>query len=185
MTKQIRDILLYNNDEYYLNEEYLENYFKEFQDQKPKIESCFTALWRGYIATFEIRDEQLFVKDIRMYSDPKLNLKILNDLFPNNNKFEWFSGLIRIDAFRGEYDDEHPDAIFKFLEILNGNLKNVWELNYEDFQAFKELQFEYFKGTESYNKLYSLWRNNNPKMPDSEIDKYISEGIIRNSKELF
>jgi len=181
MTRQIRDILIYNGYEYYLNDEYLEQFFEQFPEKKPVIESSFSALWRGYVATFEIVEEQLFVKRISVFSECNLD-----EFFPNSRKFDWFTGLIRIDDFRGEYDDENdPSAIFEFLEIVNGNLKNIWKLNYLDFIAFKEIQFDYFKTTQDYANLYLLWRKNNPKIPDSDIDKYISESIMRNSKELF
>ncbi len=100
MTRQIRDRLIYNENEYGLNVELLERYFREFPNKKPESELKETALWRGYIATFEIKDQQLYVREIEIFKNADLNAKVVKDLFPNNKKFDWFSGLIRIDDFR-------------------------------------------------------------------------------------
>jgi len=185
MTRQIRDILIYNGNEFELNEELLEGYFKEFPEKRPESEMVMTALWRGYIAVFEIKENQLFINQLKIFTDTKLNLKTLNNLFPNNNKFEWFSGLIRIDDFRGEYDDENDiNAVYEILEIKRGNLLNHWKLNHEDFISFKNILFDDFKKTNNYEKLYSRWKNNNPTMDDSKIDVYIYDYIIRNVREI-
>lgn len=186
MTVQIRDRLIYSGENYYLNEELLEGYFEEYPEKRPESKVSCSALWRGYRATFEIKDEQLLVDKLEMFADIDPNLKITKELFPNNNKFEWYSGLIRIDEYRGEWDDENEDAIFEYLEIYKGDLIQKRTMDFEELQIFKEYQFEYFKITEEYNKAYSLWRNNNPKMDVNKIDKYIYEGLLqRYSREIF
>jgi len=186
MTRQIRDRLIYGGDEYHLSEEILEDYFKQNPNIKPKSEILCTALWRGYIATFEIKENQMFVQKLEMLEDTGLNLKITRELFPINNKFDWYTGLIRIDDYRGEWDDENEDAIFEYLEIYKGDLVQKRTMNFEELEIFKEYQFEYFKTTEEYKKAYSLWKNNNPKMDVTEIDYYIYKGLLnRYSKEIF
>ena len=175
MTQQIRDKLIYDGKEYYLNNEILEYYFDEFPKSKPESNSIMTDCWRGYCATFEIINNELIIKEFDLLdwfeTDSEEKLKI--DLF-HKNKYSWFTGFIRIDDFRGKYDDENNEkGIYELLEIKNGNLVNHWKLNYNDFLAFKEILFLDFKETLKYNEAVSKWKSNNPMMKQNEIDKYI------------
>jgi hypothetical protein len=179
MTRQIKDLLVYDGESYFLNQELLEPFFREYPEKKPVPEVICTALWKGYLATFEIRQGELFVQKIEIFKNTGLNTELVNDLFPNNNKFEWFSGLIRIDGYRGEWDDEKEGSLFQYLEIYRGNLVRLRVMNFEELAIFKAYQFEYFKTTREYEKEYALWRNNNSGMKDAEIDEYIYDGLLR------
>ncbi|WP_153395643.1 hypothetical protein [Chryseobacterium vaccae] len=64
MTQQIRDALLYKDKEYYLNNEILEYYFNEFPERKPENTGGFSACWRGYVAFFEIKNNELIIRKI-------------------------------------------------------------------------------------------------------------------------
>lgn len=145
-----------------------------------------TALWRGYVATFEIKNNELVINEIDWFTteekfDP---IHFKNSNFPTG-KYQWFSGLIRIDNYRGEFDNEDDeDAIFEFLEIKRGNLIKHWKLDYPDFMTFKELIFEDYKRTNEYDKLVRLWQKNNPRLEQDKIDKQIFNGIIRNVREI-
>jgi len=186
MTKQIRDSLIYDGKDYYLNEEILEWYFYKHPERRPDLKAHCTALWRGYVATFEIKEGQLFVEDVSISEDTKANLKKIRELFPRNRKFEWYSGLIRIDEFRGEWDDENEGAMFEYLEIYKGDLIQKRTMDFEELEIFKAYQFEYFKTTEEYRKVYTIWKNNTPTMEDREIDEYIYGGLLkRYSNEMF
>ena len=58
-TEQYSDILIYKGEEYILPVYYLEKYFEKYPDKKPNG-IISTALWRGYVAVFEIKENQLF-----------------------------------------------------------------------------------------------------------------------------
>ncbi|MGH1519843.1 hypothetical protein [Chryseobacterium sp. JK1] len=180
MTQQIRDSLLYEGKEYHLNNEILEYYFKEFPEHKPKDIGALSACWRGYVALFEIKNKELLIKNINCLSSAE-NEKyhdILTHFFPHK-KYAWFSGLIRIDDFRGEYDDENNEhAIYELLEIREGNFINHWKLNFEEFNEFKKMLFIDFKTTTEYEKLFLTWKNNNPGITEIEINEYIFQYLI-------
>jgi len=72
-TGQISDKIIYKGQEYSLNTNPLESFFKKNPDLKPKPDIMSTALWRGYIATFEIQKDQLFVKDIIIEVNDSIN----------------------------------------------------------------------------------------------------------------
>ena len=63
-TAQESDQLIYNGKMYSLSSNPLESYFEKYPDKRPRPEVMTSSLWRGYVATFEIRDSMLYVKDI-------------------------------------------------------------------------------------------------------------------------
>ena len=58
-TQQCCDTIIYNGHSYPTQLNLLEKYFDENPEKKPKIECMSTALWRGYIATFKIKDNRI------------------------------------------------------------------------------------------------------------------------------
>ena len=179
MTYQIRDTLIYEGQTYALNQELLEGYFAAYPEKRPEIEVVCTALWRGYQATFEIRDQQLFVKDLDGFMTQPDAGAFTQPLFPNQNKFEWYSGWIRIDNYRGDWDEEYEGATFEYLEIYKGNFIQKRTMDFEALQTFKALQFEYFKTTPAYERAFDLWRGNNPDLEDEKIQGYLYSSLLQ------
>jgi hypothetical protein len=187
MTRQITDKLIYQSREYYLNVELLENYFREFPSKRPAFEVSCTALWRGYVAVFKIKNDELLIDKIDFLSDIDFNMMSLkNEIFPNN-KFEWYSGLIRIDDFRGEFDSEPEDGIFEYLQIENGNFIQKRIFDYRDLQDFKKEQYEYFLLSEEVEKLYDFWRRNNENgiVNKDELNKIIFKNIMEYTNKVY
>lgn len=186
MTRQIGDTLIFENKEIYLNEELLEQYFRENPDEKPEVDVSCSALWRGYVATFEIKNNELLVKEIDWLSNIELEFTSkLDEVFSNGNKFTWYSGLIRIDDFRGEFDDEPKEGFFEFLEIRNGDLTRKRSMNFQELQKFKEEQYQYFLLSEEIQLVYQFWRMNNKDMAESKINEIIRENILYYTKEVY
>ncbi len=168
-TAQAPDKIIYNGKEYSLYSNPLEPYFEKFPDKRPKSEIMSTALWRGYVATFEVRDNQLFLKDIEIQchdttSKESFSIKwrsVINDVFPdqNNIKIDWFTGILVIPY--GElvnyvhmgYGSTYENYIL--LEFEQGNLKQDLQMDYKKYEKFKERQFQAFKKTKEYKKIKS------------------------------
>jgi len=178
MTRQANDILYFENQKIYLNDFILEEYFNEFPEKRPENDFISTAMWRGYIAEFEIKDNQLLV----LNKDYKLG-----DLFPNNGKYEQYSGLIRIDNFRGEFDLEPENGIFEYLEIVNGNFIQKRVYNYKELQDFKKEQYEYFLISEEIEILYDFWKKNNENgiINKESVNNIIAENIMSYIKRVY
>lgn len=178
MTRQAQDILHYNGTEYFLNQEILENYFRKHPEKRPENDFVSSAMWRAYIAEFMIRENQLFVLN-RDYN--------LADLFPDKGKLKWYSGLIRIDDFGGEFNEEPKNGIFEYLEILNGNLIKHRKFDYEQLQIFKNEQLKYFLLSEEVELVYEFWRRNNENgiVNKDGINKIIAERILEYTKEVY
>lgn len=187
MTRQIKDTLIFENQEYSLNVELLESYFREFPEKRPEFEISCTALWRGYVAVFEVKNDELLIKKIDWLTDIDLNMKSLRDeIFPNN-KFEWYSGLIRIDNFRGEFDEEPRNGIFEYLEIENGNYIRKRVFNYDELQNFKKEQYEYFLLSEEVETLYKYWGRNNENgfINKESVNQIIFEHIMVYTRKVY
>lgn len=187
MTQQIRDTLIYENHKFYLNVELIEQYFREFPEKRPDLLFQCTALWRGYIAEFEIKDNALCINKFDWLADIDFNMKSFRqEIFPEN-KFKWYSGLIRIDDFRGKFDSEPENGIFEYLEIIKGNFKQKRIFNYSELQEFKREQFEYFLMSEEMEKIYDFWRINNEHeiINKENINGIILENIMEYTREVF
>lgn len=164
-TPQMPDKIIYKGKVYKLLSFPLESYFKTHPDKRPKTKGMSTGLWRNYIATFEIKNNQLYVKDIKiMVFDSKSSKEkyksVINQVFPNqkNVKADWDSELLEVAT--GKYIEVEPLIYGKIdyenyliLEINRGNVLRALHLNYKELDEFKEKQFLAFKKTEGYNKL--------------------------------
>jgi hypothetical protein len=131
MTAQAKDIIHYNNERFYINAEPLENYFKEWATKPFEDYLLITACWRGYIATWALRENQLFLIALQPYADQKQNVT-LETLFPNQLVVlaNWFNGEIKIDKgkelepfYNGSYDSLFEEE--EILEFKWGKLVNV------------------------------------------------------------
>ena len=123
------------------------------------------------MATFEIRDNVLYLKDIEVYKggsmSDKANWKsIFKELFPKQEflKVDWRTGLLvlpygkMLKYVHGGYASTYENYII--LEIDNGNLTKEKQLKYKDYEKFKRKQFRAFKKTEAYKNLRKLGRTN-------------------------
>jgi hypothetical protein len=168
-TAQYPDKIIYIGKEYSLHSNPLETYFKMNPDKRPKGGIMSTALWRGYVATFEVKEKQLFLEDIEIqYNDttskesyPYKWRSVVNEVFPGQEeiKIDWLTGLIVIphgklvNYVHMGYGSTYKNYIL--LEIEKGNLKQERRFKYKEYEKFKERQFQAFKLTEEYRKIKS------------------------------
>jgi hypothetical protein len=119
MTQQIRDKLIYDGKEYYLNNEILEYYFDEFPKCKPESNSIMTACWRGYCATFEIINNELIIKefDLLDWFETDSEEKLKFDLFPKTNILG-LQALLELTIFEGNM----------MTKIMKKVFMNYWKL---------------------------------------------------------
>lgn len=91
MTAQASDILYFDGNEYMLYSEPLEEYFGQ-NPPRPEIEATCTACWRGYIATWRIKRDKLYMISLQSFDGDDLALK--QKLFPGDDMIfaSWFTG---------------------------------------------------------------------------------------------
>ena len=190
-TAQFPDKINYNGKEYNLNSNPLEVYFEKNPNKRPKSEVRSSALWRGYVATFEIIDNQLFLKDIEIqYRDTtskgsnNSNWKsVLNEVFADqkNIQVDWYTGLLVlpqgkvVNYVHMGYGSTYQH--YTILELDKGVLTQEKQFKRKAYEKFKEKQFQVFKQTEDYHKMKSdlLQKGNSEEFIDSFLRSYVTE----------
>lgn len=96
MTAQVRDILIYKNEEFQLACEPLKEYLKT-EELPFKLVSPHTACWRGYQAKWSIVDDKLYLIEWKGYILDYMQIG-MGYLFPDKETVfaEWFTGEIKI-----------------------------------------------------------------------------------------
>jgi hypothetical protein len=161
-TAQYPDKIIYNGKEYSLHSNPLEVYFEKYPHKRPQDGIMSSALWRGYVATFEVKDNQLFLKDIEIeYRDtsskesyPYKWRSVMKEVFPDQKdvKIDWLTGLLVIphgklvNYVHMGYGSTYKNYIL--LEVDKGDLKKEKQFKYKEYEKFKERQFQKFKKTD-------------------------------------
>ena len=139
-TPQTLDKIIHYGKEYVLLTYPMESFFEKYPEKRPKNIVQSTGLTRGYVATFEIIDDQLYLKDIEIIvverSEEKpvsVNWKSVKyEVFPNQD-------LVKIDWITGELVCTKEDMRFAsnrcfiVLEFTDGNLNS---LHYSDSNKY-------------------------------------------------
>jgi hypothetical protein len=166
-TAQYPDKIIIKGEEKFLFSNPLESYFEDNPDKRPQREDMIvsSALWRGYVATFEITNNELYVIDVEIQishdSIEKHNFKLIsvyNEVFLNSEptKVDWLNGLLvipygeQIKYVHMGYGSTY--AYYTLLEIQKGNLIKERNFNYREYEVFKEKQFQAFKKTKEYEE---------------------------------
>ena len=115
MTTQAGDILLYNGKKTTIASEPLKPYLETREDVSFILKS--TAIVRGYIGNWEIKNHKLFLVSLLGFTKNKKQVD-LSYLFPNKNEVfaDWFTGDIRI-----------PQG--KMLKKVNLGYESIFEKN--------------------------------------------------------
>lgn len=100
-TAQIPERIVYEGTEGFLFTSPLESYFSK-ENPRPEFASPHTACWRGYVGAWEIREDTLYLSDIKAWmrdEDGKAAPVGFEKVFPGKSKplkAEWFTGTLRI-----------------------------------------------------------------------------------------
>lgn len=195
-TAQYPDKIIFKGKEYMLHSNPMEVYFAKFRDKRPKIEIRSTALWRGYVATFEVIDDALYLKDIHIQVRKKDSEMLdtewksaINEVFPGDKKLkiDWFTGLLvlphgeMVNYVHMGYFSTYENYIL--LEIEAGNFKKSKEFDYKEYEKFRARQFEAFKKTDEYKKIFEDIRKKENANPEF-IDKYLKSFIVNYTSKI-
>ncbi|HMK06035.1 MAG TPA: hypothetical protein VK476_00810 [Flavobacterium sp.] len=165
-TGQIPDKIIYEGTTYSLQCNPLEKYFDQFPEKRPNSTVSSTALWRGYVATFEVYGKKLCLKDIIV--DKKVDstsyrmkkVSVFKEIFGNIERFDcdFYNGLLALPygnivaAAQSGFGSTYENYIL--LEINNGDLTKSKAFDYKGYNDFREKQFAAYKLTDDYKKQY-------------------------------
>lgn len=190
-TAQYPDKIIYKGKTYNMHSNPLESYFTRHPEKRPEGRISSTALWRGYVATFEVRNGTLYLKDIEIMVrdtakkdgyDTKFQ-SVLEQVFPGQTdiRIDWLTGLLVIphgklvNYVHMGYGSTYKHYIL--LEIDKGDVKKDKHLSYRKYEAFKDKQFLAFKKTDEYQQLKtSLLQKEN--MAEESLENFLKSFII-------
>lgn len=135
MTAQFREVLFYKGEKMGMAEEPLRPYLNTRDDIK--LSSNCSACWRAYIGNWEIKDDKLYLVELKFGFNADEILE-MNDIFPGQDKVfaDWYSGEIQIPTGELlEYVHMGYASIYEkdiFLVFINGKLVNEYEIDNRD-----------------------------------------------------
>lgn len=197
-TEQMKDTLIFNGNKHPLSVFLLEPFFVKNPELNPSLKNdtpITTALWRGYVATFEIKDNDLYIIDIQLLKRTFLEnnnivhewIPVFKDVFPDGlpKKINWYSGII-ITPY-GEIIDRNNLSYERYLlfEIKKGHIHKMRDYNHEEFIRFKEKQLSEFKKTKDYKRVSKKLKRSNKKLAKElnlkgnfSIDNYLFQFLF-------
>lgn len=125
----------------------LERYFEQFPKKQPRSTIISSNLWKGYHARFEVIDERLFLKEIRVREDRTfLFLRsewktVTKDVFPKRSDrfLSWFTGFIFLEDPKVEA--AWPKLAPRLLFFRNGKLQADHKFSVAEFSEYAQSVF--------------------------------------------
>ena len=167
-TAQQGDILLLEGKKYSIYTNPLEPYLSLNPGKLPKAEAYSTANWRGYVATWQVKDNRLMLTDVGILhsvsnknneGDRSTEMRsVIAEMFPGQKEVlaEWFSGHVIIpNGQLVNYVHMGYASIYEkyiLLRVEKGLVARKWESDTEAFMKFRDAQFSAFKKTDEYKK---------------------------------
>lgn len=136
----------------------LELYFEKYPEKRP-LHMITTGTMRGYIATFEIIEKELFLKNMEIYTFGDHDLiytSILNEVFPGEQKIpmSWFSGRLVVPIGERLSPGEFVWPVYKkywSLRFKNGKYKGKKIISNKQFQ-YRYPKYKPYREPESTRK---------------------------------
>lgn len=184
-TAQAPDVLIVDGKEFALNTNPLESQLEQKQWKPPEEAMVSTANWRGYIATWEVKEDKLFLKEVTiLVKDPKSDEEyrrkvITGDLYPGVPEVHaaWYTGALVVpDGKMTEYVHMGYGSSFDHYQIFRVRAGQVIErLSMTDaqFGVYKEKKFAEFRKTETYKKAYADFLKEAPDLGETHAIGFI------------
>lgn len=170
-TAQSGDWLLLNGKKVSIQTNPLEPFLDQNPEARPRSGFVSTANWRGYNATWQVKDQRLMLIDIETVDDItksdygksfKVELRsVMSTVFPGRKDVfaDWFTGHVVIpDGELVEYVHMGYASTYEkylILRLEKGIVTRRWTVDNAGFLRFRDAQFEKFKRTEEYQRALS------------------------------
>lgn len=183
------DQILINGKEYPYRFHHLEQYFNHYPEKRIVPNKDSTVFNRGYIAFFEIYDNELFLRDLKIPIKSDSLVSVREKFSPIKDEripLRWVNGVIQIGVGKDDFskDSLRPmndnNLIF---EIQRGKIKRKINFGKEEMRVFKNFQWNKYRTTYEYLVLYNRLAayGLNP----TEIDAHIFENLLYYSKRIY
>lgn len=189
--KYIPDRIQINGKEYDYRFHHLEQYFNYYPDKRIVQNKDSTIVNRGYIAFYEILNDELYLRDIKVESskDSTNFVSVREKFSPSTEELiplRWVNGVVQIgvgvDDFKNDSLRPLNDNNLIF-EIQRGKIKRKVQFNKDEMRIFKNFQWNKFRTTNEYLLIYR--RLQNMGLSESEINVHIYNNVLYYSKRIF
>jgi len=191
-TAQIPDAIVVDGKEYSLNTNPLDPYLRGLGDAAPKFEATSSALWRGYVAGWELKDGKLFLRSISVprydrEGGERKPVEMLREVFPGDGEVvaDWYSGALIIpDGRMVEYVHMGYGSTYeRYIVALvrKGVETKRLRLSEQEFRQYRDTQFWKFKASDAYRAMVAEMKARQSgdeaeySMSDEQIDRFILE----------
>ncbi|MCR9252581.1 MAG: hypothetical protein NXI20_19330 [bacterium] len=169
-TRQMHDILIYKGQRYRLHTDLLKSYFEKYPKRHPESEIISSGLWNGYHAIFEVNDNVITVKEIRILARKKIRIRgavkwrtVTKEVFPNkeDRRITNITGILKLfhgDIIKYAFDDNAIYTKYLLLEVENDMIKKYRKYVRSELHEFTKRQFTLFQETPEYQKLLEKYR---------------------------
>jgi hypothetical protein len=138
---------------------------RDHPELMPKARTIITSLWRGYVATWAIRNDRLFLETVRIPTEDNFEESlpeskrwqpVMKNLFGNAapRVADWYTGNLVIPTgdlvnyvhmgFASTYSS------YIVATVVNGQVRQMRDMNEKEFDAFRRAQFAAWKKTPDY-----------------------------------
>lgn len=174
-TAQYANIIWLNGYSHKLFSTPLFEYFKDHPEKRPTEGILSTALYRGYIADFEIINEKLYLIDLKVmkrtsddiFSTDYAFVSVYDNYFSDKLFLGYYSGTLiipegkMIKYIHGGFFSIYEKYII--LEIENGTLIASKSYNYIEDQEYLKEEYDFFNRLDKYITEYNIEINTEKK----------------------
>jgi hypothetical protein len=187
-TAQAPDVIKLNGESYLLYSNPLESVLAAEPDRLPKAEVISTGLWRGYIATWAVRDGKFFLEDVRVPTKEHMRSQapeeerfrsVMGELFgdPAPRVASWFTGNLIVPT--GEmleyvhmgYGSTYSS--YMVVKVVGGEVRQLLKMNRKQFETFRRVQFTAFKKTMGYATAFAEAKSSDESMSDKMVEEFL------------
>lgn len=159
-TAQIPDTIRIDGKDYALNTNPLSQNPKMAEWKPPADASRSTANWRGYLAAWEIRDDQLLLTDVTIetYDEASKEYghrRVAADFVPSvPTMADWYTGALiipdgeMVDYVHMGYGSTYSH--YRIYRIRQGRVLEALSLDQAAFEAYRDRKFAEFQQTGEY-----------------------------------
>ena len=187
-TAQAPDILKHDGKTYHLQSNPLGELLRTTGIQLPQPDVVSSGLWRGYIATWSIRDNKLYLDDVRVPTrayarsdapQEKRFRSAMEHMFQSSQPkvATWFTGHLIVPT--GELVDyahmgyASTYSSYMVATVVKGAVRQLRNMNQQQFESFRRSQFEAFRKTADYRESREEAKKGDEPMSDELIEQFI------------
>jgi hypothetical protein len=187
-TAQAPDYLDLEGEEVALFTNPLDGYLAEHPDALPKSNVMSSGNWRGYVAYFIVKDDQLVLDRIMMEGvEPQradqtsgdVAVDVLDRVFPGQQEAAavWYSGTLVIPrGKRVSYVHMGYGSTFErytLLKVHDGRIAERKDLSLDEFRVYRKERFDAFKKTPVFARLLAEAMSGDSPMSQEDAEEFI------------